>query len=215
MKLHTVFVTYNRLELTKQAISSYLETVGLPFTYIVVDNASTDGTWSWLANEGHPHAHFGENLYPGPACNHGWAQAPDDATHLHRADNDFAFLPGWCEEVERCFGSTKIGQLGLRTRKEESSLLNVGGNNIIRRDLWDKGLRYDERPWSEYPAGHTEDSMLSPAVKGMGYHWRRVARPCIRSLAPENPNDPYYIETWTARGILDSALAAHGIVRDP
>ena len=32
MKLHTVFITYNRLELTKQAIASYLETVSVPFT---------------------------------------------------------------------------------------------------------------------------------------------------------------------------------------
>ena len=27
MKLHTVFITYNRLELTKRAIASYLKTV--------------------------------------------------------------------------------------------------------------------------------------------------------------------------------------------
>ena len=44
VNLHTVMVTYNRLELTKQAIASYLETATGPWSLIVVDNASTDGT---------------------------------------------------------------------------------------------------------------------------------------------------------------------------
>ena len=45
MKLHTVFITYNRLELTKRAIASYLETVSVSVLgFMVVDNGSTDGT---------------------------------------------------------------------------------------------------------------------------------------------------------------------------
>jgi len=48
LKLHTVFITYNRLELTKRTIESYLETVTLPFSLWVVDNASTDGTQEWI-----------------------------------------------------------------------------------------------------------------------------------------------------------------------
>ena len=46
--VHTVFVTYNRLHLTMQAVESYLATVSLPHTYLVVDNASSDGTVEWL-----------------------------------------------------------------------------------------------------------------------------------------------------------------------
>ena len=48
LKLHTVFVTYNRLELTKRAIESYMETVTVPHQFIPIDNASTDGTREWL-----------------------------------------------------------------------------------------------------------------------------------------------------------------------
>lgn len=213
MKLHTVFITYNRLELTKQAIESYLETVSVPHTFCVVDNGSTDGTqdwlyetltkWQWMA--------FSENRYPGSAANRGWSHPNADvATHLHRADNDFAFLPGWCEEVERVFKSKKIGQVGLRTGQEEQhGQYNVGGNCVIRRELWDMGLRYDERPWpqlrEEVGAGHTEDSLFSPAVKALGYTWARVKKPCIVSLAREDPNDPYYEGVWRDRGIFEWA----------
>lgn len=203
MKLHTVFITHDRLDLTKQAVASYLETVSVPFTYLVVDNASTDGTKEWLNAYDHPYQALVRNCYPGPACNIGWEAAPADATHLHRADNDFAFLPGWCEEVARIFGSKKVGQVGLRTNEEEAfARWNVGGNNVILRELWDKGLRYDERPWPEYPPGYSEDSFFSPAVEEMGYTWTRVKQPCIRSLSQESWDDQYYERSWNARGMF-------------
>ena len=209
MKIHTVFITYNRLDLTKQALASYLDTVAMPYTYLVVDNCSTDGTNEWLNTWDHPYQTLTRNRYPGYAANIGWEQAPDDATHLHRADNDFIFLKGWCEEVERIFQNPKIGQLGLRTDEEERFVRdNTGGNCIIRRDLFDAGLRYDERPWpelrDEVGAGHTEDSLFSPEVKRMGYTWTRVKRPCIQAISPESAEDPYYRQTWRDRGIVRS-----------
>lgn len=208
MKLHTVFITYNRLELTKQAIDSYLETVTLPFAFVVYDNGSQDGTADWIRAKGYPLIGDHENRYPGFAANRGWSHwMKADTTHLHRADNDFAFLPGWCEEVERIFQSEKVGQVGLRTDEEEMyARWNVGGNCVIRRELWDQGLRYDERPWPEYPPGYSEDSFLSPAVEQMGYTWTRVKRPCIRSLASGDMNDPYYQKSYGDRRIVP-----HGI----
>jgi glycosyltransferase involved in cell wall biosynthesis len=214
MKLHTVFVTYNRLELTKQAIESYLDTVTVPFAMSIVDNGSTDGTQEWLWNNESllnalgPRLHyhfFQSNKYPGKATNTAWEMStPDDATHLHRADNDFAFLPGWCDEVEAHFQENeKLGQLGLRTGEEELwNTHNVGGNCVIRRELWDQGLRWDERPWPEIKTpGYTEDSFFSPEVERMGWTWARVEKPCIRSLSFEDPEDPYYRKTWADRGI--------------
>lgn len=210
MKLHTVFITYNRLELTKQAVASYLETVTVPWTAWIVDNASRDGTVEWLqetspANASGKTLHWislEENKYPGWACNQGWMMAPEDATHLHRADNDFAFLPGWCEQLEELFQDPKVGQVGLRTDEEEMyAPFNVGGNCVIRRELWDAGLRYDERPWPEFPPGYSEDSFFSPAVEKMGYTWTRVKRPAIRSLASGDWSDPYYAASYGARGI--------------
>lgn len=206
MKLHTVFITYNRLELTKKAIASYLETITIPFTYTIVDNASTDGTQEWILEYFGHYTILRENKYPGFATNMGWEAAPDDADFLHRADNDFGFLPGWCKQVEKMFRNKELGQLGLRTNEEENfAPYNVGGNCVIRRELWDAGLRYDERPWpqirEEVGRGHSEDTFLSPAVKQMGYTWGRVKAPCIYPLAPHDMKDPYYIQSFGDRGI--------------
>jgi len=206
MKLHTVFITYNRLELTKRTIESYLETVTLPYTYYVVDNASTDGTQDWLREQGHPLLALEENRYPGHACNAGWVlRPPYEQTHLHRSDNDMEYLPGWCEEIQHQFSPEKVGQVGLRTDAEDEYARNTGGNCVIRRELWDKGLRYDERPWpqirQEVGDGYSEDSFFSARVQQLGYTWTRVRTPCIRNLASGDWKDPYYVESYGARGI--------------
>lgn len=204
--IHTVVVSYNRVELTEQTITSYFETVTLPHTMVVVDNGSDRNTMDRLiklsADYDMEVLPMGVNRFPGYATNRGWERMPPETTHLHRSDNDFAFLPGWCEQVLAAF-KKQVGQVGLRTKKEElGAQSNVGGNNVILRELWDRGLRYDERPWGkQYPQGWTEDSLLSPAVVEMGYVWRRVQKPSIRSLSYEDPNDPYYRETWRLRGI--------------
>lgn len=215
MKLHTVFITYNRFELTKRAVASYLKTVTCPFTFSIVDNASSDGTREWVAQEWtgrgfhdpfHSYALLDENRYPGFAANHGWSIGPGDATHLHRADNDFVFLPGWCDEVERMFQNERLGQLGLRTDEEELNVLtNTGGNCVIARKIWDAGVRWDERPWpqlrDEVGAGWTEDSLMSKAIRRAGFKWDRVERPCIQPISEESIDDEYYKRSWADRGI--------------
>ena len=82
---------------------------------------------------------------------------------------------------------------------------NVGGNCVIRRELWDKGLRYDERPWPElrdsYGDGYTEDSIMGRQVRRYGWRWDRVERPCIQNLASGDWADRYYQESYGIRGI--------------
>jgi glycosyltransferase involved in cell wall biosynthesis len=213
--LHTVFITHNRLELTKQTIESYVETVSTPFSMTVVDNGSTDGTQEWVRENIRQHILLPDNRYPGYACNAGWIQAGQEATHLHRSDNDFRFLPGWSEEVERMFENPRLGQLGLRTDEEEQfNTNNVGGNCVVSRELWDLGLRWDERPWpqirDEIGAGWTEDSLFSKQVRNTPipwasqkefFVWDRVERPCIHNLASGDWADPYYQESYGIRGI--------------
>ena len=212
MKLHTVFITHNRLELTKRAIESYLETVTVPYVFLVIDNASTDGTREWLGQQwpAIPSFLLTENRYPGYAANLGWNSPAEDITHLHRADNDHTFLPGWCEAVEYEFQPEKVGLVGLRTSEEElHARSNTGGNCVIRRDLWDQGLRWDERTWPELRdqmgAGITEDSLMAPSVVKMGYTWTRVRRPCIVPISSElpdtDPDWPYYLKSFRDRGI--------------
>jgi glycosyltransferase involved in cell wall biosynthesis len=207
MIVHTVLISYQRLDLTKQAVASYLDTVTAPYSLWVVDNGSDQDVTDWLIDNSSLFHYLllGKNKYPGFACNRGFERAPDDATVLHRADNDFVFLPGWCDEVaERFAQNPRLGQLGLRTDEEElSNGHNVGGNCAFRRDLWDEGLRWDERPWPKIKTpGYTEDSFMSPEVVRFGWEWGRVERPCIRSISMESPDDPYYQATWAARGIV-------------
>jgi glycosyltransferase involved in cell wall biosynthesis len=206
MHLHSVIISYNRLELLKECYHSYKETVSVPYTLTIVDNRSDNETRQWLSAEVSPRDQvifLEHNRFPGYACNRGWEVMPSQTTHLHRSDNDFSYLPGWCDHVIERFRDVHIGQVGLRTNREElNAITNVGGNNVIRRALWDDGLRYDERPWGEeYPKGWTEDSLFSPAVIEMGWKWTRVRKPCIVSLSREDPSDPYYQETWRLRGI--------------
>lgn len=206
MHVHSVIISFNRLELLKQCYHSYKETVSLPHSLVIVDNASNNDTRQWLTAKVSPHdtvVFLEHNRFPGYACNRGWELMPPETTFLHRSDNDFTYLPGWCDHFVNKFRDRSVGQVGLRTSKEElGAQSNVGGNNVIRRELWDKGLRYDERPWGEdYPPGWTEDSLLSPAVVQMGYTWKRVSLPSIVSISREDPADPYYQRTWALRGI--------------
>ena len=207
MKLHTVLISYQRLDLTKQAVASYLDTVTVPYDLWIVDNGSSQDVTDWILDNTHlfHYSLLGENRYPGFACNLGFSRAADNATVLHRADNDFVFLPGWCDEVAARFDANpRLGQLGLRTGEEElHNGHNVGGNCAFRRELWDEGLRWDERPWPKIKTvGYTEDSFMSPEVTRMGWEWGRVEKPCIRSIAFESPEDPYYQRTWADRGIV-------------
>lgn len=208
MKLHSCVISYNRLDLTEQALESYFETVTVPYTIVVVDNASTDGTQRWLRRwvKKGPNRKiilWPENKYPGFACNRGWEAAPRDAEFLHRLDNDFRLLPGWCEEArDRFADNQKLGQLGLRTDAEEHyAKTNVGGNFIIRRELWDDGLRFDERPWGEYSPGIAECTPFSIEVKHRGYQWGRSRKPVIQNMATGSRSDPYYRETYAIRQI--------------
>lgn len=210
--IHTVLISYERYELTEQAVESYLATVEGEYSLIVVDNGSQRFVRQKLQNLCLRNRRSGAeisllllpaNRYPGYAANLGWFHAEDRAELLQRADNDFLFLPGWISEVERMFAANpKLGQLGLRTDEEELfAPNNVGGNCIIRREVWESGLRYDERPWPEYPPGWTEDSYFSPAITRAGWEWDRVESPCIVSISKESGDDEYYRQSWAARRI--------------
>lgn len=208
--IHSVIVSYKRWDLTKQVIRSYYDTVTLPHTLTIVDNGSDEttclGLFDYKEMYGFDLVLLGENRFPGYATNRGWSRAPQEATLLHRQDNDFTFLPNWCEHVLERFEGRHVGQVGLRTNEEELfAPSNVGGNNVIRRKLWDMGLRYDERPWGpeHYPKGWTEDSLFSPAVREKGFTWTRVKKPSIVPISSEDPNDPYYQKTWELRGIKE------------
>lgn len=202
MKILSIVISYNRLELLRQTLESYQETVTGPHRLLIVDNGSEEETRRWLERSDLPYVVLGENRYPGYATNFGWTfllRRVRVEQLLHRSDNDVEYLPGWCDEVRRRFReNAQLGQLGLRTADEEGNHPNVGGNCVVRSSVFRK-VRWDEEAWR--PARATEDYHYSVAVKEAGYDWQRVNEPCIVHHGTGTPEtDDYYAGTWHAKG---------------
>ncbi|MEX5636526.1 glycosyltransferase family 2 protein [Parafrankia sp. FMc2] len=198
--LHSCIVSYKRRELTEQTLRSYLSTVAVSYSVVIVDNGSPVEVTDWLAALDVPVVLLGENRYPGYATNRGWERMPSEATLLHRIDNDTEFLPGWCDRVLAAFADPQVGQVGLAAAGDEpwTSMPRwpVGGNSIIRRELYDAGLRYCERPWTA--GGTMEDHQLTKDVWAMGWQ-RGWAAEAIAYLGGGDPE--YYAQTRQARGL--------------
>ncbi|HUX70783.1 MAG TPA: hypothetical protein VMV41_09760 [Cellulomonadaceae bacterium] len=242
MKLLSVVIAHDRLELTRRTVASYLATVTVPHLLVVIDNASTDGTADWLrdldrGNEAESLVvlPFDVNAYPGVACNNGWRLGLDlgfDPTVLHRSDNDVEYQPGWCDEVEACFDAfPDLGQLGLLDMHDEGLMPvtkcrdgvtinvawpNVGGNCVIRRELWDAGLRFDERTWPEFQGRETrhsmpnEDAIMSEHVVRMGWRHAHVTSRIAVHLGHDWEQYPdYYSRTAVERGFTPDQLKQH------
>lgn len=191
MKLLIVLITYNRLDYTKKTLRSLWKTIEVPYYLVAVDNHSTDGTQKYLQNL----AHRGridqvilneENYYPGKACNIGWSlglKKYPQATHLMRLDNDMHFEKGWDLKAEEYFNKIdRLGQLGLDFDGGENKPPQyyngmgiiewpgcVGGPNIIRREIFDNGARYDETPWKGSRSKLQEDSKFSRQLINDGW----------------------------------------------
>jgi glycosyltransferase involved in cell wall biosynthesis len=227
LKLLTCIVTYNRLEYTQNTVESWLRSVRLSKDFredriVVVDNGSTDGTLKYLEDVreafGVPHIKNNRNLFPGAATNIGWHAGmkifgkPD---LLHRSDNDVEYLPGWREEVEEKFEQMPtLGQLGLLNAIEDYGenppwekrwglyLCPTGGNCVIRRELWDEGLRWEPGEWR--PGGRDEDTLMSESIRSMGYLVGRVVKTVAtnQSFHRFEAYPEYYRETAARRGLV-------------
>jgi len=231
MNLLICLVTFNRLDYTQRTIQSLLETIEVPYYLVAVDNNSSDGTQQWLKECGlfdevilNP-----DNYYPGKATNIGWTQgllSYPQATHLMRLDNDMHFEKGWDTNVKRYFDAIpELGQLGLDHDAISADENNVGGSiftlngvtvdgwpgcvggpNIIRREVWEKGARYDETPWYSDGTGRTmqEDSKFSRFIRNkldyfIGHPIERLSYTFANQSNWEDYPD-YYLKTMTERG---------------
>jgi glycosyltransferase involved in cell wall biosynthesis len=231
MKLLTVLITYQREELTRKTLMNYLSVTphSQPHFLVVVDNNSTDGTKDYLKSVRAKGAIDllilnPENYYPGKACNIGWEEGLKvyDATHLMRLDNDMMLKRGWLKRAEEYFQAIpELGQLGLDYGPVEGAPQqfyesngfsisawpgNVGGTHIMKRELWDKGLRYDETPWHHLGTAMPtpqEDVKLSFGVSRLGYLFGHMTERYGWTVADEsNWSDypEYYRKTMGERG---------------
>lgn len=234
MKLLIAMITYNRLDYTQRTLRSLWKTIDMPYTIVIVDNKSTDGTQQYLKNLLNRARVDGvifnpDNYYPGKATNIGWAEglkyAPD-STHLMRLDNDMEFKKGWDYAAEDYFKKVpELGQLGLdheaiedpRAKLREMEIngkkLNpwpgcVGGPCIIRKKLWDDGVRYPEYMWNDgRNSPLQEDSQFSKKIKDMGYLVAHMTDDLARTFANEtnwHEHKDYYLKTMQDRGYIDN-----------
>jgi len=161
-----------------------------------VDNASSDDTPGYLqvlakAGEIDLLILSDENLYPGQACNLGWEEGLKEfreAELLHRSDNDIFYRIRWDTYAEKAFDAfPKMGQLGLldlydlwfpglapqhRIIDKYSGMevfshpFDIGGAYVIRREIWDGGIRHIEDSWEDEPM---EDRKISEDIREAGW----------------------------------------------
>lgn len=236
MKLLIVLITFNRLEYTKRTLRSLWDTLDVPYYLLVIDNASTDGTQQYmerLVKRGKIDRFIANpaNYYPGKAANIGWKEGLKDypqATHLARIDNDMQFNKGWDRLAEQYFTEIdRLGQVGLDfdggdnktpTFYNGMGLIEwpgcVGGPNIIRREIYDAGHRYDETPWAGSRSQLQEDSRLSRAIKDDGWLVGHMDERLSYTFANEsNWSDypDYYRQTMYERGYDDNLKKLEGL----
>lgn len=231
MKLLIVLVTHNRLEYSQRTLKELKDTLQVPHWIMIIDNNSTDGTKEWLQETslGNSVILNPSNLYPGRATNKGWefglVHFPE-ATHLMRCDNDMTFKKGWDLKAEEYFKKIpELGQLGLdheaiehpkaglRVLDINGMRLNpwpgcVGGPNIIRRKIWDMGLKYKELKWDDGRNSPVqEDSQFSRAIQAKGYLTGHMTEDLARTFANESnwsEHKEYYLKTMRERGYTEN-----------
>lgn len=223
--LSTTLLTHNRVPLTRRTIEAYQRSTKVPYELIVVDNASTDGTRAYLQAlaQRDPRVKLifnDQNLPVGQAVNLGFARAQGD--YLQRMDNDVIHKEGWDYRVLQVFERfplmgqvcpvkvlmdylTQVHPLDANFAIAFSVENVTGSSNVIRRELWDQGLRHREEAWS--PGGIGEDYWFSQDVAAMGYDfsWFATDEYCYNS--GHNPQEmteyvDYYIRTYANRGNL-------------
>lgn len=222
-------ITHDRLAYTKRTLKSLIDTIDIPYYLVVVDNNSTDGTQKWLEKNGPQDLLIlnPANYYPGKACNIGWERGlrECDAQYLMRLDNDMEFSKGWAKKALEYFEKMPpLGQLGLDFTALDSyngnpdylSSVNgevvnmwpgnVGGPCIIRREAWERGIRWDETPWYHEGDGKPtaqEDVKFSFAMHKYGYIYGHATEKLAWTFAtPETwkEYEDYYKKTMAERG---------------
>lgn len=235
MKLLIALITFERLEYTKKTLKNLWENTsdGADYYLVVSDNNSTDGTQDYLKNlqrRGRINMLVlnPDNYYPGKACNIGWAAGLGvyDATHLMRLDNDMSLEKNWDKRVADYFKAIpELGQLGLdheaiehpdaalRRRVINGLTINewpgcVGGPSIIKRKIWDLGMKWPELMWDDArQSAVQEDSTFSQAIMNAGYLVGHAQEELGRTFANESnwsEFPEYYLKTMGDRGYKEN-----------
>jgi hypothetical protein len=164
--LSTVLLSYQRPELLRITLESYLNTVSVPFELIVVDNASDDETRTVIAEfvERGPFIRsimLDENK-GGESLNIGIREAR--GAFIHISENDLEYLPGWDQILlTKLMLFPLVGQLSLSgSGSHPISRWSVAGFNI-------------------HLATH---NIMTPSVSPRELYFERGVRWATRGIAP-------------------------------
>ena len=194
--ISTVILNWNRSDLLRKTLDSYVSTVDVPYELVIVDNGSTDDSPKIIREfcDGHPSAravYLAENR-GGEALNEELERC--QAPIVHISENDIEYLPGWSKTVLDFFCVfPKLGQLSpfgpmpednevwkekpcvlrhAQGRILYAALKNLGTTCFLRRELLVQGIRVHNRPnpnAGSSPFVFPDDDRLSAEIKATGF----------------------------------------------
>jgi glycosyltransferase involved in cell wall biosynthesis len=220
--ISTVVLNWNRSHLLEQTLQSYIETVSCPHELWIVDNYSTDNSRKVIEKFVNAHPKTKVIFLPenrgGEAYNEAIPHLSGNLVYL--CENDQIHMPGWCEKTLHAFQTYRnLGQLSLhcpvptddeawvskpvKIRFVNGCLLyllqdNVTTSSIIRRSLFQHGLRIINMPSNNKDIKLPDDGRISGAVKAMGLWVGYCDRYYVRNIGHESKeieSDPDYYQT--------------------
>lgn len=149
MTTSTMFVTYNRLELTKQMVSSLLKNTDSPFRIIIVDNGSSDGSVEWLGKlpwqENKFCLSYDLHLFPenkGIAIGRNQALKIADKYNdewLSTLDNDIVLPEAWLSSCLDVLVANPNFAIGINLEGVSYPLETINNKTIQRKDAGNLG----------------------------------------------------------------------------
>jgi GT2 family glycosyltransferase len=145
MLIHLLFLSHNRLEYTKLALSSILEDITEEFSLTIWDNASTDGTVEYLKGLNDPRILdlilSKENVGQMAAVNQVWSSSK--AVLLGKLDNDCLLPPGWTRKLAKAHQDIQnlgavacwhypLDDFDERTVRKAGKIQHFNGHQIFR-----------------------------------------------------------------------------------
>jgi GT2 family glycosyltransferase/2-polyprenyl-3-methyl-5-hydroxy-6-metoxy-1,4-benzoquinol methylase len=165
-RVSIVMLTFNRLDLTRQAMASLRSSTRQPHELIVVDNGSSDGTPDWLAGQARDGVRVilnPDNRGVAAGWNQGLRQATGDC--LSVINNDILVSGDWLERMTRAAHHVPgAGLVGCRAPA-------IGGPQRLEPDYEDpRDFPLFARRWSELLDGSWFEL---PRIVAVTMLWRR------------------------------------------
>ena len=227
--ISTIVLNWNRADLLFQALESYKNTISVSYEIFIIDNASTDNSQSvindFCAEIAYASAIFLHKNIGGEAINIGLEKAR--GKYLHISENDLEYLPNWADKCIDLFEHfPSLGQLSFLGPLPADDLLggvgavppsqlkhshgrivyelkeNSGTSCIMRREIYDQGIRVHSLPEKEgfiFP----NDGQLSLEIKEAGYMVARSDHYIVKNIGHTveeiKKRSEYYVRNYRAK----------------